>query len=186
MSADLSLIMHSPSLFHFCTTYSENFVFPRVTSSAKTAQFLLKNGKRRQIAPQQLIYLPCIPATPFLYTLQFPKRRGKTTNPEKRLFLRKKFGNISLKIFAGIFLLLAVCSTRNFAQLQGAVVGSVCLTYHFQSPLTIVISLWFLLLLYHQDIYMKQVPNPPFLGIGSAKKWSLFLDLGVQSPIFYT
>ena len=140
MSADLSLIMHSPSLFHFCTTYSENFVFPRVTSSAKTAQFLLKNGKRRQIAPQQLIYLLCIPATPFLYTLQFPKRRGKTTNPEKCLFLRKMSGNTSLKIFAGIFLLLVVCSTRNFAQLLGAVVGSVCLTYHFQPPLTVVIS----------------------------------------------
>ena len=145
MSADLSLIMHSPSLFHFCTTYSENFVFPRVTSSAKTAQFLLKNGKRRQIAPQQLIYLPCIPATPFLYTLQFPKRRGKTTNPEKCLFLRKMSGNTSLKIFAGIFLLLAVSSTRNFAQLLGAVVGSVCLTYHSQPPLTVVISLCFLL-----------------------------------------
>ena len=50
-------------------------------------------------------------------------------------------GNISLKIFAGIFLLLAVCSTGNFAQLLGAVVGSVCLTHHFQPSLTIVISL---------------------------------------------
>ena len=103
--------------------------------------FDFKNGKRRQIAPQQLIYLPFIPATPFLHTLQFPKRRGKTTNPEKYLFLRKMFGNISLKIFAGIFLLLAVCSTGNFAQLLGAVVGSVCLTHHFQPSLTIVI--WF-------------------------------------------
>ena len=31
---------------------------------------------------------------------------------------------------------------------------------------------------------MKQVPNPPFLGIVSDKKWSPFLDLGVRSPIF--
>ena len=127
--------------FIFARHILKNFVFPRVTSSAKTAQFLLKNGKRRQIAPQQLIYLPCIPATPFLYTLQFPKRRGKTTNPEKCLFLRKMSGNTSLKIFAGIFLLLAVSSTRNFAQLLGAVVGIVCLTHHFQPSLTIVISL---------------------------------------------
>ena len=33
---------------------------------------------------------------------------------------------------------------------------------------------------------MKQVSNPPFVGIVSNKKWSLFLDLGVQSPIFCT
>ena len=30
-----------------------------------------------------------------------------------------------------------------------------------------------------KDIYMKQVPSKPILGIVSAKKWSPFLDLGV-------
>ena len=35
-----------------------------------------------------------------------------------------------------------------------------------------------------KDIYMKQLPSPPFLGIVSNKKWSLFLDLVVRSPYF--
>ena len=35
-----------------------------------------------------------------------------------------------------------------------------------------------------RDIYMKQVPSPPFLGTVSDKKWSLFSDLGIRSSIF--
>ena len=35
-----------------------------------------------------------------------------------------------------------------------------------------------------KDIYMKQVPSSPVLGIVSDKKWSPFLDLGVRSPFF--
>ena len=33
------------------------------------------------------------------------------------------------------------------------------------------------------DTHVKQESNTPFLGIDNDKKWSPFLDLGVQSPI---
>ena len=35
------------------------------------------------------------------------------------------------------------------------------------------------------DIHVKQVSIPSLLGIVGDKKWSLFSDLGVQSPIFW-
>ena len=35
-----------------------------------------------------------------------------------------------------------------------------------------------------KDIHVKQKSIPPFLGIVGDKKWSPFLDLGIQSPIF--
>ena len=35
------------------------------------------------------------------------------------------------------------------------------------------------------DVHVKQVSNPSFLGIVGDKKWSPFSDLGVQSPILW-
>ena len=36
------------------------------------------------------------------------------------------------------------------------------------------------------DVHVKQVSNPSFLGIVGDKKWSPVLDLGIRSPIFCT
>ena len=35
------------------------------------------------------------------------------------------------------------------------------------------------------DVHVKQVSIPPFLGIVGDKKWCPFSDLGVQIPIFW-